>query len=131
MNEKILVIEDALDTLSSIIELLEDNGFQAIGAKNGLIGLQLVKEQLPDLVLSDINMPEVNGYQVLQGLRQHQNTAEIPIILMSGDTINLKHNQGFEFCADDYLLKPFMPRKLIEVVTAQLRKNKIKGELIT
>lgn len=124
MEQKILVIEDTPDTLSCIIELLQDEGFEAIGAKNGLIGLKLAKEEIPDLVISDINMPEINGYQVLSQLRQHPQTANIPVILMSGEKLDYNRTQSFNTFADDYLLKPVMPQKLIEVIAEKLKKIK-------
>jgi CheY-like chemotaxis protein len=123
MHEKVLVIEDAPDTLTSLLDLLESEGFQTLGAKNGLIGLQLAKEQMPDLIVSDIRMPEMNGYAVLDALRQDPKTAEIPFIFMTGEMTNTDRRRGLELGADDYLTKPVMPNKLMGAIALQLKNR--------
>lgn len=123
MEGKVLVIEDNTNSLTSLLDLLESIGFQAIGAKNGLIGLQLAKEELPDLILSDINMPKINGYAVLNALRQDPKTAKTPFIFMTGEVGNLERQRGLELGADDYLTKPVIPNELIGAIAVQLRKR--------
>ncbi|HEY9299225.1 MAG TPA: response regulator, partial [Phormidium sp.] len=116
MDRKVLVIEDARDTLTSLLDLIESQGFQAIGAKNGLIGLQLANEQMPDLIISDINMPEMNGYEVLEALRQNTKTARIPFIFLSGEEGNAARRLGLELGAADYLTKPVINKQLMEAI---------------
>jgi DNA-binding response OmpR family regulator len=123
MDRKVLVIEDATDTLTSLLDLIESQGFQAIGAKNGLIGLQLANEQLPDLIISDINMPEMNGYEVLEALRQNTKTARIPFIFLSGEESNASRRLGLELGAADYLTKPVINKQLMEAIAVQLQKQ--------
>ncbi len=123
MDGKVLVIEDATDTLTSLLDLIESQGFQAIGAKNGLIGLQLANEQLPDLIISDINMPEMNGYEVLEALRQNTKTARIPFIFLSGEESNASRRLGLELGAADYLTKPVINKQLMEAIAVQLQKQ--------
>ncbi|MBD1933597.1 MULTISPECIES: response regulator [Cyanophyceae] len=123
MDGKVLVIEDATDTLTSLLDLIESQGFQAIGAKNGLIGLQLANEQMPDLIISDINMPEMNGYEVLEALRQNTKTARIPLILLSGEEGNAARRLGLELGAADYLTKPVINKQLMEAIAVQLKKQ--------
>jgi DNA-binding response OmpR family regulator len=123
MDGKVLVIEDATDTLTSLLDLIESQGFQAIGAKNGLIGLQLANEQMPDLIISDINMPEMNGYEVLEALRQNTKTARIPFIFLSGEESNASRRLGLELGAADYLTKPVINKQLMEAIAVQLQKQ--------
>lgn len=123
MDGKVLVIEDATDTLTSLLDLIESQGFQAIGAKNGLIGLQLANEQMPDLIISDINMPEMNGYEVLEALRQDTKTASIPLIFLSGEESNASRRLGLELGAADYLIKPVINKQLMEAIAVQLQKQ--------
>ncbi|MBD2537698.1 response regulator, partial [Coleofasciculus sp. FACHB-SPT36] len=75
---KILVIEDEISIRENILELLEAEGFDAIAAENGQIGLQLAQAEIPDLILSDALMPELDGYGVLKALRSNPVTATIP-----------------------------------------------------
>lgn len=123
MDGKVLVIEDATDTLTSLLDLIESQGFQAIGAKNGLMGLQLANEQMPDLIISDINMPEMNGYEVLEALRQNTKTARIPFIFLSGEEGNAARRLGLELGAADYLTKPVINKQLMEAIAVQLQKQ--------
>lgn len=122
MGEKVLAIEDDKNYLASILDLLESEGFQAIGAQNGLIGLQLAKQQIPDLIVSDIVMPEMNGYAVLDALRKDPKTAEIPFIFLSGEMSNAERKRGLELGANDCLAKPVIPKKLIGAIALQLKK---------
>ena len=122
-NEKVLVIEDDSETLTCLLELLESYGFKAIGAKNGLIGLLLAKQQVPDAIVSDINMPKLNGYGVLNALRQDPKTAMIPFIFLTGDPVNVDLLKELELVADGYLNKPIIPEKLIRAIAIQVRKN--------
>lgn len=123
MNEKVLVIENDSETLTCLLELLESYGFKGIGAKNGLIGLLLAKQQVPDLIISDINMPKMNGYGVIKALRQDPKTAMIPFIFLTGDTVNYDLLKQLGVVADGYLAKPIIPEKLIRAIEIQLRKN--------
>lgn len=129
VHGKILIIEDDTDSLTSLLDLLEDEGFQAVGAKNGLVGLQLAREQIPDLILSDINMPEMNGYGVLAALRQESKTANIPFILMTGEFTNFERRRGLELGADDFLTKPVMPKDLMKAIAVQMNKRYLQINL--
>lgn len=122
MGQKVLAIEDDKNYLASVLDLLESEGFQAIGAQNGLIGLQLAKQQMPDLIVSDIVMPEMNGYAVLDALRKDPKTAEIPFIFLSGEMNNAERKRGLELGANDCLAKPVIPKKLLGAIALQLKK---------
>ncbi len=122
-NEKVLVIEDDSETLTCLLELLESYGFKGIGAKNGLSGLLLAKQQIPDAIVSDINMPKLNGYDLLNALRHDPKTAMIPFIFLTGDPVNVDLLKKLEVVADGYLTKPIIPETLIRAIAIQVRKN--------
>lgn len=80
---KILVIEDEFFIRENLLELLEIEGFDAVGAENGLVGVRLAKEYQPDLILCDVMMPELDGFGVLKALREDSATATIPFLFLS------------------------------------------------
>lgn len=121
--QKILVIEDEKPVLSNILEILTSAGFNAIGAENGIIGVQLAKEQLPDLIVCDIMMPELDGYGVLNQLRSERLTETIPFIFLSAKTDKNDLRQGMNLGADDYLTKPFRRKELLEAINIRLAKH--------
>ncbi len=117
---KILVIEDEEFIRDNLIELLEIEGFQAIGAENGFVGVQLAKESQPDLILCDVMMPELDGYGVLSALREDSATAGIPFMFLtaSADRNNLQKIR--EMGMNDYILKPFNIDKFLAAITNRL-----------
>lgn len=116
----ILVIDDNLLFLETILDLLETHGFQVIGSQSGLLGLQLAQEQMPDIIICDIRMPELNGYQVLMKLRQNPVTAKIPLIFITDKPIDNPQEVVQEMGANGYLIKPFSTTQLILTIKAQL-----------
>ncbi|HTR82817.1 MAG TPA: hybrid sensor histidine kinase/response regulator [Bacteroidota bacterium] len=122
---KILVIDDEDSLRDSTIAILRTNGFEAIGAKNGSEGLELARTMLPDLIVCDIRMELVNGYQLLAAIRNDSVTASIPFILMTSNAGLKGMRQGMELGADDYLPKPFTSPELISSVNARLKKHKL------
>lgn len=117
---KILVIEDEVFIRENLIELLEIEGFQAIGAENGHQGVQLAKEYQPDLILCDVMMPELDGYGVLGALRADPVTKTIPFMFLtaSADRSNLQKIR--EIGMNDYILKPFNVDKFLAAIAARL-----------
>ena len=120
---KILVIEDNPDIQDSLRDFLETRGFEVRLANNGAIGLQMVKEQVPDLVVSDIKMPELDGYQVLSLLRQNSITATIPVIFLTGEVDEVHRRRAMQLGVNYYLTKPARFPKLLKVIAEQLSKN--------
>ncbi len=120
---KILVIEDEESVRSNILRLLTFEDFEVVGAANGAIGLQLAKEQQPDLIICDVMMPELDGYGVLNALRQDDNTATIPFIFLTAKAAKEDLRQGMELGANDYLNKPFTRDELLKTVRTQLEKQ--------
>ena len=120
---KILIIEDTDSLRGLIFKLLECFDYQAIAAENGKVGLQLAEAHLPDLILCDIMMPEMDGYEVLTTLRQKPETAIIPFIFLSAKADKSDIRQGMNLGADDYLTKPFTAEELKEVIAVRLEKQ--------
>ncbi|NDJ19665.1 response regulator transcription factor [Myxacorys almedinensis] len=119
----ILVIEDEQSVRESILDLLEAEGFRSIGGENGDVGIQLARECHPDLILCDIQMPELDGYGVLTHLRQSAETSSIPFIFLSARTTKLDIRQGMELGADDYLTKPCTAVELLGAISGRLAKH--------
>lgn len=123
MTHKILVIEDQDSIRANILELLDAEGYSVMGAENDRMGVQLAREFLPGLIVSDIIMPELDGYEVLQRLRQDPATATIPFIFLTAKADKADLRQGMNLGADDYLVKPFTQRELLDAISARLDKH--------
>jgi signal transduction histidine kinase len=120
---KILVIDDAEPLRNDIIEMLSFEGFDVVGAENGSVGVDLARSYQPDLIICDIMMPELNGYEVLNELRQDQTTIAIPFIFLTAKTDRADMRQGMGLGADDFLTKPFVATELLATVQARLEKR--------
>ena len=125
MKRKILVIEDERTTLNSIVEFLLSEGFDAVGAENGRDGIELAQRHLPALIICDILMPELDGYDVLTYLQQDPETAGIPFIFLTATTDSSSFRLGMEMGADDYLRKPVTSAELRAAIASRLRKQEV------
>jgi diguanylate cyclase (GGDEF)-like protein len=123
MTTTILVIEDKAALREEILHMLELMDFRGIGAEDGTIGMQLACQYLPDLIVCDITLPELDGYEVLRGLRQISETAAIPFIFLAAKTDRADMRRGMNLGADDYLTKPFSVQELQEAIVARLAKQ--------
>ncbi len=121
--KKILVIEDEPIVRSNILELLEGEDYDAVGAENGVIGAMSAREHLPDLIICDVMMPELDGYGVLTALRQDPATATIPFIFLTAKADKVDLRQGMELGADDYLTKPFTADELLGAIASRFAKQ--------
>ncbi len=119
----ILVIEDDAEILENIEEILELQDFRTLATCDSLVGLQLAKEEAPDLVICDVMMPQLDGYGVLTELRQHENTATTPFIFLTGKSERSDVRMGMELGADDYLTKPFTNEELVRAIESCLEKH--------
>ena len=108
MKKKILIIEDNEDIRESSMEILELAGYVVLQAENGKIGVELAQKHLPDMILCDIMMPELDGYGVLYLLSKNQNTGNIPFIFLTAKAERSDMRKGMEMGADDYLTKPII-----------------------
>lgn len=121
---KILVIEDEESIRENILDLLEAENFEGIGAINGQVGIKLANEQIPDLILCDMMMPEVDGHGVLKALRSEPLTATIPFIFLTAKADKSDIRTGMELGADDYITKPCTPQELLKAIAIRLEKQK-------
>ncbi len=119
---KILVIEDDRLTRDIILNLLFLREISAIAAADGRAGLQLAKEVIPDLILCDVRMPELSGYDVLAALRQDSTTATIPLIFLTAETNQDAIERGQQLGANGYLNKPFTTAELLSAIAPYLSK---------
>jgi two-component system, OmpR family, alkaline phosphatase synthesis response regulator PhoP len=120
---KILVIEDEQAIRDSLLDLLEAEGFEVFYADNGLEGLALALKTSPDLILCDVNLPELDGYQVLTQLRQQSETAALPFIFLTARSTKADFRYGMELGADDYLQKPCSGEELLGAIAARFAKQ--------
>jgi CheY-like chemotaxis protein/MinD-like ATPase involved in chromosome partitioning or flagellar assembly len=124
MSEKILIIDDDLDTLRLVGLMLQRQGYQISAATNGQQGLEKAFEEDPDLILLDVMMPDMDGYEVTRRLRQNPSTLETPILMFTAKTQLDDKVIGFEVGANDYLTKPTHPSELqARVKTLLARMN--------
>ena len=125
MNQTILVIEDNEQVRENIEDILFLENFEVLTAENGQSGLHLAKAVVPDLILCDIMMPELDGYGVLAQLRAEPSTATIPLIFLTAKADWIYVRQGMELGADDYITKPFTYQELIAAIATRLDKQAI------
>lgn len=120
---KVLIIEDDKSVQDNVIDILELEGFSVIFADNGLLGVLMARAERPDLIICDIMMSELDGYGVLEQLRQDATTSTIPFIFLTAKAETPDLRQGMELGADDYLTKPFTPLELRKAITIRLEKH--------
>jgi YesN/AraC family two-component response regulator len=121
--KKILVIEDDTSSRNVFLECLKAEGFDVIAAENGWIGIQKAEEHLPDLVICDLVMPDMDGYTVLAHLRKDPLTAIIPFIFLTGSNSKAELRKAMELGADDYLTKPSTLDELLRAIAIRLEKQ--------
>lgn len=119
----ILVIEDETPVRLNILDLLEAENFYALGAADGLAGVAAAQEHHPDLIICDVMLPHLDGYEVLHTLRQEPTTALIPFIFLTAKVTRTEIRQGMDLGADDYLTKPCTPDELLRAVSMRLAKH--------
>lgn len=119
----ILIIEDNDDIRESTAEILELANYEVLQAANGRIGVDLAISELPDVILCDIMMPELDGYGVLYLLHKNEQTATIPFIFLTAKAERIDMRKGMEMGADDYLTKPFDDVELLNAIESRLSKR--------
>lgn len=128
--KKILLIEDNLELLDNTAELLELAGYDVITAKDGKEGFEKAKRNLPDLIISDIMMPHLDGFGLLHLIQRTPELEHIPFIFLTAKTERSDFRKGMEMGADDYLMKPFSETELLNAVESRFKKaNKIQTEI--
>lgn len=119
----VLVVEDSRTQRQMICDLLADNAFAIIDAGDGREALSKAHYAHPDIVILDIIIPQLNGYEVCRQLKADPRTKHIPVIMCSSKSLNSDHYWGLKNGADAYISKPFLPQELIETVKSLLRKQ--------
>lgn len=128
VKKKILVVDDEKDIVDILKYNLEkEHEFEVFTACNGREALQLV-EKNPDLILLDIMMPELNGFEVCKQLKQNPATAKIPVIFLTAKENEIDEILGLELGADDYIHKPLSPRKVIARVKSVIRRSSVEHQ---
>lgn len=120
--KKILLVEDDTSLRENVAELLELSSFKVCSASNGKMAVEMAKKEYPDLVLCDIMMPEMDGYEVLEELSTFESTRHIPFIFVSAKTEKQDVRKGMNLGADDYLTKPFEEEELLSAIQCRLKK---------
>lgn len=105
--KKILVVEDEKNIRETLVDILQIKGFEVHEADNGQVGLEKVKSVLPDLIISDIMMPVMDGFEMIKIIRKDDQVSHIPILVLSAKAELEDVQKGFNIGIDDYLLKPF------------------------
>ena len=126
--KKVLLIEDDSTLRENTAELLELEHYKVITAPNGMLGLELAKKEIPDIIVCDIMMPILDGYGVLEGLSKYKKTKYIPFIFLSAKTERQDVRKGMNLGADDYITKPFEEEELITAIESRLAKKAILKE---
>jgi CheY-like chemotaxis protein len=117
---KILIIEDETALRRDISEILSFEGYEVVEASNGLDGLQMIRNQAPDLVMCDVIMPKMNGYDVLRAFSADPSISTIPFIIMTAKSAEEDINELLELGASAYLTKPVSVNNLLEMVASLL-----------
>jgi len=125
-EKTILVVDDSRTQLFATKRTLEEYGFKVKTAENGKHGILAAKHEKPDLILMDIVMPEVNGFQATRYLTRHPETSHIPIIIVSGSTQEADKAWGLKLGARDFLTKPTEPAMLMTKVIRQLQASQLQ-----
>jgi DNA-binding response OmpR family regulator len=132
MNGKILIVDDIPKNIQMAMNILKDEGYKMFYAKNGEMALKLINEQDFDLILLDIMMPDMNGFEVCTKLKNDSKTKNIPVIFLSGKDSTQDIELAYETGGIDYVVKPFVTIELITKANSYVRlkklEDKFKGE---
>jgi len=122
--KRLVYIEDEPEMIDLVRLILGRRGFDVIGANGGREGLDMVRQQLPDLVLLDLMMPDMDGWDVYQQMKAEENTREIPVIVVTAKAQSIDKVLGLHIAkVDDYISKPFSPQELVESVEKVLGRQ--------
>src|SRR3990167_3821970 len=125
----ILIVDDNPNNLRLLITLLSEQGYETRPANNGARALNTVQKQKPDLILLDINMPEMDGYEVCRQLKATPETADIPVLFISANDELHDKVKGFDVGGVDYISKPFEPQELFARVRTHLQLKQAQDQL--
>jgi DNA-binding response OmpR family regulator len=124
--QRLLIIDDDPSLLDVLVMALEDEGYSVATASDGKQGMAAIEQQTPDLVICDVNMPELDGFTLCRRLREAQN--HVPLIMLTSRDNEVDEALGFELGADDYVAKPFSTRILLARVRSLLRRERLRRQ---
>jgi len=116
LNRKVLVVDDEIHIVHVVAIKLRSNGFEVITASNGQEAFEKACEQLPDIVVTDLQMPVMDGLQLVAKLRESDKTKDIPIIMLTGRSFTIEKEQKEQLQISDCLGKPFSPKELLKKI---------------
>jgi two-component system, OmpR family, response regulator VicR len=117
LNRNVIYIEDDQEMIDLVAMILSRRGFTVKGAQGGKKGLELVNAEPPDLILLDLMMPDIDGWDVYQQIKSHENTRNIPVIVITAKAQAIDRVLGLHIAkVDDYICKPFRPQELLESI---------------
>jgi two-component system response regulator VicR len=123
-TKKIVYVEDEMEMIDLVKLILNRKGYEVIGAEGGREGLDLIRELVPDLVLLDLMMPDIEGWDVYQQIRADENTKHIPVIVVTAKAQNIDKVLGLHIAkVNDYISKPFSPQDLVTSVEKVLEET--------
>ena len=128
-GQRILVVEDRMALLIAIQSILETEGYSILTATNGVEALQVMEEVRPDLILSDILMPQMDGFALCEAVRARPEWASIPFIFLTAKAEREDVAKSKALGVEDYIIKPFDPEDLLEAVRARLAHSEDHGEV--
>ncbi len=131
MRYKILIVDDEPDVVELVEYNLKNAGFDVIKSADGNEALKKIQNENPDLILLDIMLPNIDGFEICKILKRNPDTSAIPIIMLTAKAAEVDKIVGFELGADDYITKPFSPRELVLRVKTLLKRIKGNDELST
>ena len=123
MSGEILVVDDEPNIVLSLEFLMKKEGYNVTTASNGVEALEFIKQLRPDLVLLDVMMPRMDGYEVCQAIRDDPELSSVRIIMLTARGRDVERDKGMALGADDYVTKPFATRELVEKVNSLLERS--------
>lgn len=124
-NEKIVLVDDDKDILDMLSYILKNAGYEVFTAENGLDGIELAKKIIPDIIILDVMMPEMDGIEACIKLRENDLLSDTIITFLSARSEDYSHIAGLEAGADDYIYKPIKPRLLVTRIATLLKRKKV------
>ena len=129
-SASILIVDDQPEIVDNVALILDAEGYQALTANDGIEALHVLERQPVDLILADIAMPRLNGYQLYERVRQNPDWIAIPFMFLTARTLDSDIRYGKELGVDDYLTKPIQPEDLLSAVQGKLRRAQQLAQLL-
>lgn len=123
MPHKVLAVDDNIDTVLILTAVLQKAGYLVITAKDGFEAIEKTGKDLPELILLDLMMPKMNGFEVCRAVRDNPKTSHIPILMLTAKTDPFSREQGLALGANEYLTKPLNPKEILSKVRTHLSSS--------